>query len=463
MEFIKDNKALFDAFRVKYPYFSYEKYGWKINGNKLSLNFLYKFGDDLPIDSVIDIDLPEMVKESELINYESYIFNIGLINALSYWKAYCSPNFEIKCGYLNDEQIKWWIDLWYDGLGEFRYRNGLMDVNKNEWVNIKCDNTNELKYRPVADSFLSGNLIAFTGGKDSSLVLGVMRDSGEKINEIFTINPSIESSQIKKDLGVDSYKETLVYRSVSDKLLEINKSGALNGHTPFSAVVSFVGIFVAHIRCLKYFLVGNESSANEPTVPGLDINHQYSKSITFEKNFQDYCKMVWLDSPFYVSLLRPLTEIGIACMLRQYKVIMPHITSCNIKKRDTLWCGECSKCLFAFMLFSGVWDTDFATKIIGKNMLADGNKTEMLYELLGLSLNKPFECIGTTKESQAIISKIINKEPDYQSSIFNDLKIKHQDILLQVDMFDKIAKEFHLHLLPPHLELIIKNAHNKLI
>ncbi len=40
----------------------------------------------------------------------------------------------------------------------------------------------------------------------------------------------------------------------------------------------------------KYIALSNESSANEATVSGTQINHQYSKSFDFEDDFRTYSK-----------------------------------------------------------------------------------------------------------------------------------------------------------------------------
>ena len=77
-----------------------------------------------------------------------------------------------------------------------------------------------------------------------------------------------------------------IQRTIDADLLELNDKGFLND-TPFFGNVSILqhtdgGAFVQNIA------LSNESSANEATVKDSDINHQYSKSIAFEKDFRDY-------------------------------------------------------------------------------------------------------------------------------------------------------------------------------
>ncbi len=54
---------------------------------------------------------------------KNLVFNIGMVEAISYYKATCAKEFHIKCGYLSEEQAKWYRKLFYNGLGEFRYVN----------------------------------------------------------------------------------------------------------------------------------------------------------------------------------------------------------------------------------------------------------------------------------------------------------------------------------------------------
>jgi hypothetical protein len=287
----------------------------------------------------MDIILPEALPHEVIARHEDYIFRIGLVEALSYWKAYCSPNFYIKCGGLTPEEILWWETLWYDGMGEFKYRNGLLSVSKAEWVKIiphgipGSEKKGDTEFQP-----LQGNLIAFTGGKDSTLALGLLNDSTEKENELFVINPHPNAEKVRKALEASHLPETIVIRKMNDVLIAKNREGALNGHTPFSLVIAFLGLFAASLRGKQYFLVSNEASASEATVPGTNINHQYSKSFEFEKSFQSYASMLWPTGPNYLSLLRPLSEAGIVALLKEYEGAVPHISSCNTVGKESLSC-----------------------------------------------------------------------------------------------------------------------------
>ncbi len=450
MELVVENKAKFEELRAKYPDFTYDSYSWALNDTVLTLSFIFTFSEGDSITVSQKLKLPYTVSEETIERHEDFIFRIGLIEALSYWKAQCSPNFHINCGTLSEDEIAWWVETWYDGLGEFRYRNGLLSVKKENWVEFFFDKPK--KHAPkISHDFseLSGSLVAFTGGKDSTLALGLMKDKGEKIETFFVKAHGPKREEIKEVLGLTDIKETVVERNMHPHLLKLNEEGALNGHTPFSIVVAFLGMLSASLRGKKYFIVANEASSDAPTVPGTDINHQYSKSLHFERRFQKLSQMLWPDGPMYFSILRPFSEIGIAALLKKYEDAMPYISSCNTKNKEGAWCGECAKCLFAFMLISAEWDIAFAERLFGTNMFMHTRHLQNLLELTGIAVTRPFECVGTTQESLAILSHILVRFPEAKAMpLISVFLSKNIHMLLPPEIYKMILCEFHDHLIP---------------
>ncbi len=448
MEFVTENKAKFEAFRAKYPEFVYRGYSWRLEEKALVLTFDYDLAPGDTVTTSLSMRLPAAVSEESVLAHEDLIFRIGLIEGLSYWKAYCSPVVRVLCGALSEPETAWWKETWFDGMGEFRYRNGLLDVARETWVNFIFEG------RPIEtvrdQGLLEGNLIAFTGGKDSTLALGLLRDSLLGPNETFFVSaPAPTRDAIKEVLEVEDYPETTVSRTMHPRLLALNAEGALNGHTPFSIVVAFLGLLAASLRGRAYFIVANEASADQPTVPGTDINHQYSKSLHFEKRFQAYAGGFWPNGPKYFSILRPFSEIGIAALLKRYEDTLSYVSSCNAKDKPGLWCGDCAKCLFAFLLFSAEWNIFFAEGIFGRNMLEKEEHLTMLEELTGAAETRPFECVGTTQESLAIVSWILAKLPDAKDMpLLKAYLGKHGDLILEPSMYKMIACEFHEHAIP---------------
>ena len=73
---------------------------------------------------------------------EELICQLGLAETLSYYKITCPKKVSIECGTLTGEQRAWWRKLYYNGLGEFMYRNGI-EVSEEELLTIECPSPKE--------------------------------------------------------------------------------------------------------------------------------------------------------------------------------------------------------------------------------------------------------------------------------------------------------------------------------
>ncbi|MBP5758421.1 MAG: hypothetical protein J6W45_03360, partial [Bacteroidales bacterium] len=153
----------------------------------------------------------------------------------------------------------------------------------------------------------------------------------------------------------------------------------------------------------EHIILSNESSANESTVAGTDVNHQYSKSYAFERDFTDYVQNVIGLPVRYFSLLRPFNEMQIAKMfasLPQYHAVFK---SCNAGSKQNIWCGRCPKCLFAYIILSPFIEPATMERIFGNNLLSDSDLQLYFDELIGKRPTKPFECVGTIDEVVAAL------------------------------------------------------------
>ena len=177
-----------------------------------------------------------------------------------------------------------------------------------------------------------------------------------------------------------------VKRTLDARMLELNRQGYLNGHTPFSALVAFSSLIGAAILDLDYVALSNESSANESTVPGSSVNHQYSKSFEFEKDFHQYAGRYLPGSAYYFSLLRPLSEFQIAWIFSGLKQYHDIFRSCNSGSKTDSWCGHCPKCLFVCLILSPFLGQEELEKIFGRAMLEDLSLRETLTSWWELSV-----------------------------------------------------------------------------
>jgi hypothetical protein len=167
--------------------------------------------------------------------------------------------------------------------------------------------------------------------------------------------------------------------------------------------------------------MSNEHSASAAnlSLDGIEINHQYSKSFEFERDFAQYVERLISPSISYFSLLRPLSEIEIARRFSKYLAYFGVFRSCNTafrqarEARGRHWCRNCPKCRFVFLALSPFLAKPDLIEIFGGNLLEDETQREGFAELCGLRANKPFECVGETSESAGVMSHLAD-HPDWR-------------------------------------------------
>lgn len=333
------------------------------------------------------------------------VFSLGMVELISYWKTACPKKVYVSGYKLDEKQIDWWKELYFLGLGEYFYTNGIKTAKEDFMEIISIGEENTKKRKPLTNN--EGCLVPIGGGKDSSVSLELLKKSGEKI-KCYIINPRGATLNTVKAGGME--QNLIVAKRTLDKnMLELNSEGFLNGHTPYSAIVAFSSTIAAYLNNLKYITLSNEDSANESTVKGSNVNHQYSKSFKFEMDFHNYEKLYIGSNTLYFSLLRPLSEFQIAgyfAALKQYHSIF---RSCNAGSKEDIWCGHCPKCLFVYLIMSPFLSLEKLKEIFGTDMLNDINMKENLDKLIGLTAEKPFECVGSRDEVNTAICIAIEK------------------------------------------------------
>ena len=398
----------FNELRNKYSEFIYENSSYTLEGDYFVAKFKYiipgltefnpsiKFSKNIITNQHID---------NNLLNY--IVFNIGLVEMISFYKTVCSSKITINAGYINSEQINWFKKLIYNGLGEFFYKNNI-NINQENLVDISCSKENE--NISFDNSFFGeGNLIPVGGGKDSCVSLEIL--NGEN-NSIFVINPNEVQLNCAYAAGYNDKNIIRVIRDIEkDKLIDLNNQGFLNGHIPISAVIAFISYLCAYLSNKKNIVLSNEASANESTIIGSNINHQYSKTLEFENDFRNYVDSYFKTGINYYSLLRGLSEFEIANIFSKYEKYFDIFKSCNLGSKNSKWdwCCSCPKCLFVYIILSPNLYKDKLVKIFGEDLFERNDLLNTFLEIIGESETKPFECVGTISEAKYAISLLINK------------------------------------------------------
>lgn len=401
-------------FRRKYPEFIYSGYNISESDRALGLDFhfiipgLAEFRPRWEIAKPVNQSLDP---NDETIN--KLAFYLGMVELISYWKTTCSPSVRINCGCLSDAQTAWWKKLYEKGLGEFFFTNGI-DYN-DDFMTIINDNCSSKKCAPslpksnIADK--TKVLIPIGGGKDSAVTLELLNGYAERF--CYIINPRKATLDTVSAGKIPQKNIVTANRTLDQNMLSLNRQGFLNGHTPFSALVAFSSVLTAFVHGIGFIALSNESSANESTVPDSDVNHQYSKSLEFESDFIDYEKRYINSGTKYFSLLRPLTELGIARIFSGLDKYHHVFRSCNVGSKQDKWCADCPKCLFVYIILSPFIEQTKMAGIFGKDMLNDAGLIPTLEKLIGLQPEKPFECVGSRDEVNAALQELVRQ---YQTS-----------------------------------------------
>ena len=456
-----DNSKKYKELREKYPNFIYDSYKIEEDNENIYITFKFEIEGLTTFNPTLTIKKKNYIKESIINNniVKNIVFNIGLVELISYWKSTFSKNVIIKAGHINEDQIKWFKKLYYLGLGELRYTNNI-EISEDELMNIKSigeelNIENDLKN--INEAEYTNFIIPVGGGKDSNVTLEVLPTDTSK-DYCLIINPKEVTLACAKAAGFENDNIIEIKRTIDPNLIDLVKQGYINGHTPFSAMVSFTTYLLGYLTHRKYICLSNESSANESNVVGENINHQYSKSYEYEEDFKYYSTKYLKIPTFYFSFLRPLNELQIAKLFAKQKKYHQIFKSCNVgsRKEPWHWCCSCPKCLFVYIILSPFLYKADLIDIFKKDLYEDETLLETFKGLTGHSDWKPFECVGTFEEINFAVSKtIVNLEGQELPYLLKYYKENYGLYDLSEDITKRYNEENNL---PKELDNILKGA-----
>lgn len=444
---------IFNQLRKKHPYLVFERFNILRDQQSIKIRFEFNLSGDVLFSPQLSVDTSfhrfDYVSDESL---ENLAFHIGMIELVSYWKAACPPEVIVRPYALDESQIAWWKKLWFYGLGEFFYTNGIHADQENF---VKITATAEQSVTPFSAKSADHVLVPVGGGKDSVVTLELLKRAGYNVIP-FILNPRDASVQTAINAGFRREEILVFNRTIDPKLLDLNAKGYLNGHTPFSALLAFITLLAAEVTGTKYVALSNESSANEPTIPGTHVNHQYSKSVDFEKDFRDYISDYVTPDIEYFSFLRPLNELRIGRLFSLFPQHFDSFRSCNVGSKTGVWCGKCPKCLFTRIILGPFIPEQKMTEIFGKELFDDPELKQSFDELTGIAGEKPFECVGTVDEVNAALHHIIDKKTGTLPYLLNYYS---QEKTASANTFNDLMTQFDpVNFLPPAFESILKSA-----
>lgn len=335
---------------------------------------------------------------------------VFLLAGVSYYKTHVPPRLECPAFAVDAETARFVEKVYERGLGEFSFKNKLDLRGRINFIST------DIPASAAPNPHLTRTLcVPVGGGKDSVVSIEALKKQTEPLSLFALTSTAGVADPIKDCIRVSGLPHITVERQLSPNLVALNKEpGVYNGHVPITAILSAIAVLACLLQGWDTLVLSNESSASAPNLHYNDqeINHQYSKSFEFEKDFSSYIKQHVAGNFRYFSLLRPLSEPAITKKFSQDTHYHSVFRSCNAAfrqeagQRNKNWCCDCPKCRFVYLALAPFISKPRLINIFGKDMLGDATQISGFADLCGLGAHKPFECVGEVEESVLLIHKL---------------------------------------------------------
>ena len=397
---------------MRYNEFIFESYGYDRANGVLSLR--YRFADGPRFEEKLIFDFPSRTLSPTADAVLDRIFRLILLfSGVSYYKTFVPPSLVCEAFPLDRQTAEFLQDFYENGLAEFAWRNRISLQG-----HCKFHFDPVVPPAPITLELPRRACVPVGGGKDSVVTLECLKAAGEDL-VLFSLGDAQPISACIAAAGLPFIR---VRRRLDPGLARLNDGGALNGHVPITGILSAIVLACAVLSGFDTIAMSNEHSASAPnlTVDGMAINHQFSKSLQFERDFADYIGNRISPDIAYFSLLRPLLEIEIARRFSRYPQYFGCFRSCNTafrqspSERGGQWCCDCPKCRFVFLALAPFIAKFELISIFGRDLLDDETQCDGFGALCGLREHKPFECVGEIAESAAVMAHL-GHHPDWRN------------------------------------------------
>lgn len=380
---------------------------------------------------------------------------------VSYFKLLAPFVIDAKALALDEAEQAFVIDLYENGLGEFYARNDLKRFGRLTLETTAPHGASEPLNLP------SKALVPIGGGKDSLVSLDLLERAGLDM-ALFAVNPK---GPILGSVSQANQSFVSVKRALDGEMVRLGKEpGYYNGHVPSTAIISMIASLAALLFGFDRIVLSNERSASEGNLvfDGREANHQYSKSLAFEKRISEVLASATGGALGYFSLLRPYSEAKIASLFARTHRFDTVFSSCNENFKlngntGPLWCGKCPKCHFVFLILAPAMQRDRLVGIFGQNVLDNADNIPAYRELTGLSGHKPWECVGEILEAAACLYTIAD-HPDWRdTAVAKTLRPALEDFYGPGKLhaaYTELFADSSDHLIPTAIEtLVVPHAH----
>lgn len=337
--------------------------------DEASVGFGYRVGGERFTEIVtlpVPIDLDGARPVTRLLDLAAVIVGV------SYFKAFAPERVEYE-GFALDAGAQRLVNRAYDeGLREYAFHNGFeIPFVTGFPPPAATPGATGTSAVPTARASVGREprhvLVPFGGGKDSSLLAAAL--AAEVETTLFTVGHNPYVSRVADTLGLPML---FAHRTVDVRIVASTANGYLNGHVPVTGINSVISLILAQLLGADAVVMANERSASSDTVAG--VNHQYSKSIEFERAVRD---ALAVDEPSYFSALRPWGDLAIARAFAVRPELLGSFMSCNRAflrdpaRRSDGWCGRCDKCRSVFLSLAPFSGPAALEAVFGRNLLDD--------------------------------------------------------------------------------------------
>lgn len=377
-------------------------------GHSIRLRYALRGGgNEIVFEEALELppELPPADPEDPVV--QRILKGIHQVFGLSYYKAAVPPRIESEP--VTSEDAHFLHRLYTEGMGEFWSRNQLDPRGRVEFPTRPGDQAPLSVDQPDGERVL----LLVGGGKDSAVAREIIRHSGVPADAI-SLGTSDAQRRSARAMGL---RHLVIRRRIDPQLFRLNGQGAYNGHIPISACIAFITLLTAYLGGYAAVVAANERSADEPNTiwNGMAINHQWSKSLIFEDLFQQWCQRQIRNGPRYFSMLRQLSELGIARLFSTHPHYFTNFASCNrnfaqgASDAAMRWCGSCPKCVFAQLILAPFIPPETLIDVMGGDFISRPENRATLSELIGIEGIKPYECVGTQAECRAALARIADQ------------------------------------------------------
>jgi hypothetical protein len=378
------------------------------DAGKVSLR--YSLDDEIEFTEQFELPEGTRVTDADRERVDGTLSLLHRIAGVSYYKAATPPS--IDCDSSPPAAARLLDALYSEGLGEFAFTNQLPALPRPEFPT----SANAASPAAAPSSTNNRTLVPIGGGKDSAVALEVVRKAGGEL-ALFSVG---DAGPIARTAKVAGLPHLVVRRRLDPRLAELNRAGALNGHVPITAIISCIAVLTAALHDFDAVAMANERSASYGNVDwdGVDVNHQFSKSIRVERLLRAALEELGAGVEYF-SVLRPASELAIARAFARMTEYHEAFSSCNTNFRldssapAQRWCCDCPKCRFVFLVMAPFSDPEHLRDVFGRDLLDDDAQFPGFALLSATGGLKPFECVGEEEESRAAM-RMLTADPRWR-------------------------------------------------